>query len=267
MSISCWDIAQARCSPTCRRTKARASAHVGRVGGGHARLRTPVAPGGISSWAVTVMLDDRRHNPGVVRPIARAGHWRGVALPPGARAAAHVTARVQRRTPQVSRCAGVCSRFVDHTAGGVTAPWGARLSTQRRGTGGWPACSHTAVSVHPSPSGGPAPDPWSTVSVVHGVSSSVHPASRVARRCPVSRGRPCGLGSRRGGGASRAASRRSRVLHRARDQFLTWSSHSSAASRRSATTTPARPGQQRTTLGSLCQARAPTVRARRPRRA
>ena len=94
-----------------------------------------------------------------------------------------------------------------------------------------------------------------------------HTAARVARRFPWRRGRPCCRGSRRGGRSSRAASRRRRGIPRARDQVWTCSSHSSAASRLSATPPPCRPGHQRTTPGIRCQARSPTGRARRPRRA
>ena len=41
----------------CRRTKAIASAKVGRVLPYHAVLRTQVAPFAISSWAVSVMIE------------------------------------------------------------------------------------------------------------------------------------------------------------------------------------------------------------------
>ena len=117
----------------------------------------------------------------------------------------------------------------------------------------------------PAPSRGPAPAPWATSPLVHGVRSAAPSAARGGRRWPGSRGRPGGLGFRGGGGAERAAASRRRVLPRARGNGAPLSSRSSAAQRLAATTTSARSGHQRTPSRRLGHARAVTGCWRRPR--
>jgi hypothetical protein len=77
-----------------------------------------------------------------------------------------------------------------------------------------------------------------------GVPASANMTSRVGRRSPCSRGRPRCPGSRAGGGSSSAASRRNRVLRRARGHALTRWSHSRTAERLSAPKTKSRTGSR-----------------------
>jgi len=211
------------------------------------------------------MIEERRTSAGVVRARARSFPWRCVALPSGARAASPVTAIVQRRPHHASLCSQGCSRCVDNQAGGLQRSGGSRIRPPRMATGGWPEGYPTAGSVALATSRGPAPDPSSLVSVLHGVCSSAPTAARVGRRFPVRRGRPRWPGARGGGGSERAAARRRRVMTLTRGNRATRARHARAAQRRSATTTPARPGPQRRPRRRLCQARASTGCWRRPR--
>ena len=138
MSVSWSAVAKGRGSHTCRRPKAIASAKVGRVVRYHAVLRPHVIPCALNRGACRGMREERRRSAGVGRAIARAGPGRGVAIPSWARAASPVTSIVQRRPHQGRLCAGLSARVVAHTACGVQRACGARLSPQRRATGGVP---------------------------------------------------------------------------------------------------------------------------------
>jgi hypothetical protein len=101
--------------------------------------------------------------------------------------------------------------------------------------------------------------PWGRHPLVLG---SVKPCCRVGKRVPFWRGRPIGPGRRAGAGASRAASRRTRVPTVTASR--TAGKYAKAASLLSATTTSRRGGSQRFTSRSLWRARSVRGRCLRP---
>ena len=139
MSVSCWDMEKWRCSHNCRRTKAIASAKVGRVLRYHAVLRTQVAPFSISRWAR--QRDDR-----VEAQQRRGGAGNGAIIPLALRFHPQMRPRffkrhfhgpapdkpgqhLRRGMLQIGRQQGL--RF-------EALLCGSRIRTQRMATGGFP---------------------------------------------------------------------------------------------------------------------------------
>ncbi len=168
--------------------------------------------------------------------------------------------RCQRCTNQARICAGSAVASVHSNAWVAHRPCGPRMSTQRSGTGGRPVWYHTAVSDATATARAPAPYQWAMVMLVQAVSGSARRAARVGNRAPLRRGRPCWRGRRGGAGASRAASRRRRVMTvtgRRREAHA--ARKASAASPLSATATMARSGHQRRTTRSNWRAQSGNV--------
>ena len=139
MSVSCWDVETWIWSHNCRRTQAIASTNVGCVLPYHAVLRTQVSS--FFDQQMRGQCNDR-----IEAHQRRGGTGNGPRIPLALRFHPqmrprffHVTSMVQRRTNQVSICAGVCSRWVDSKACGLQCSCGSRIRTQRMATGGLPA--------------------------------------------------------------------------------------------------------------------------------
>ena len=129
------------------RTRARASAKVGRVLEYQAARRWVRARSRSRVCAVTMTQLKRPSKTGVVRAMAGADHWRWVFAPRWARTAWKITSTCQRRRKQVTIVFGVRCASVQSRAVGARTPSGSRSSTQRRGTTGWPDRYQRAVPV------------------------------------------------------------------------------------------------------------------------